>query len=60
MKPQDAKNSVDSAVPKAASVPNLSEEEKKALELGELAEHSDGEKRERLQEKAEELGREQD
>ena len=43
---------VDSAVPKSAAVKNLSEGEKKALELNELAEHADGQERENLQKKA--------
>jgi hypothetical protein len=49
-KPLDSKNSVDSAVSKA--VRNLSEEQKKALELADRAEHAIGRKREALQKEA--------
>jgi len=40
---------MDSAVPKSHQMKRLPEGDKKALELGELAEHSHGEERERLQ-----------
>ena len=52
MPTKPARNIVDSAVPKSDQTCRLSEGEKKALELGEQAEHSDGPARERLQKQA--------
>jgi hypothetical protein len=52
MPTKPARNLVDSAVPKSAETHRLSEGEKKAMELGEQAEHSHGAERERLQKEA--------
>jgi hypothetical protein len=48
----DSKNSVGSAMPTSKAVRNLSEEQKKALELADRAEHAIGRKREALQKEA--------
>ena len=45
-------NTLDGAVPKTAQTKRLREGEKKSLELGELAEHTHGKERERLQKAA--------
>jgi hypothetical protein len=50
--PSDSKNTLDAAVPKSRAAHKLSEEEKKALELAERAEHETGRKREFLQKEA--------
>jgi hypothetical protein len=47
MKPQNSKNAVESAVPKPP-VEHLSESQKKALELSEQIEHTDGPERKQL------------
>jgi len=52
MPAKDSRNIVDSAVPKSAQTERLREGEKKALELSEQAEHSDGPEREHLQNQA--------
>jgi hypothetical protein len=51
-KPLDSKNAVDSAVPTNKAARNLSEEEKKALELADRAEHAIGRRREAMQKEA--------
>ena len=51
-KPSDSKNTVDSAVPTSKTARNLSEQQKKALELADRAEHAIGRKREALQKEA--------
>ena len=51
-KPSDSKNTVDSAVPTSKAVRNLSEEQKKALELADRAEHAIGRRREAMQKEA--------
>ena len=48
----DSKSTLDTAVPKSDAVRQLSEKEKKALELAERAEHETGRKREVLQAEA--------
>ena len=48
----NSKNTVDSAVPKSDAARQLSEREKKALELAGRAEHETGRKREILQAEA--------
>lgn len=53
MPEKPARNLPDTAVPKSREMSRLREGEKKALELGEQAEHSHGTERERLQEEAE-------
>jgi hypothetical protein len=53
MPKKPARNTLDSAVPKSRQMKRLREGDKKALELGELAEHSHGVERERLQKDAE-------
>lgn len=50
--PLDSKNTLDAAVPGGKAAKNLSEEEKKALELAGRAEHEIGRKREALQKEA--------
>jgi hypothetical protein len=50
--PSDSKNTVDPAVPASKAAGNLSEKQKKALELAERAEHAIGRKREALQKEA--------
>ena len=45
-------NRSDDALPRSAEMKRLSEEEKAALEKGELAEHAHGEEREKLQKEA--------
>ena len=50
--PSDSKNTVDSAVPTSKAARNLSEQQKKALELADRAEHAIGRKREALQKEA--------
>ena len=50
--PADPKNTVDPAVPAGKTARNLSEKQKKALELAERAEHAIGRKREALQKEA--------
>lgn len=52
MPKKPARNTLDTAVPKSRQMKRLREGDKKALELGELAEHSHGEERERLQTEA--------
>ena len=51
-KPSDSKDTVDPAVPTSKAVHDLSEKQKKALELAERAEHAIGRKREALQKDA--------
>jgi hypothetical protein len=51
-KPSDSKNTVDSAVPTSKAARNLSEKQKKALELADRAEHAIGRKREAMQKEA--------
>jgi hypothetical protein len=51
----ESKNRLDTSVPAPEAAQRLGEEEKKALELSELIEHSDGPKRERLNEQVQEL-----
>ncbi len=53
MSEKPAQNLPDSAVPKSHAMNRLRTGEKKALELGEQAEHTQGPERERLQEEAE-------
>ncbi|HEU4678763.1 MAG TPA: hypothetical protein VFS35_04530 [Terrimicrobiaceae bacterium] len=50
--PPKSKNTVDAAVPRAEAVRQLDEDQKKALELGDRAEHETGQKREELQKEA--------
>ena len=50
--PSNSKNTVDPAVPASKAAGNLSENQKKALELAERAEHAIGRKREALQKEA--------
>lgn len=45
----EAKSTADSGVPHSEAMGNLSEREKKALELQEHADHETGKQRERLQ-----------
>ena len=52
MTTKSSQNLLDSAVPKSDQTRRLREGEKKALELGEQAEHSHGAERERLQKEA--------
>jgi hypothetical protein len=52
MPKEQSKNTLDSAVPKSGQMDRLREEEKKSLELGELAEHEQGTRREELQRQA--------
>ena len=51
MKSRESRNKLDSAVPKSAGTENLSEDEKKALDLSAEAEHETGTRREALHEK---------
>ena len=51
-KPSDSKNTVDSAVLTSKALRNLSEQQKKALELADRAEYAIGRKREALQKEA--------
>jgi hypothetical protein len=51
-KPSDSKNTVDSAVSASQAARNLSEQQKKALELADRAEHAIGRKREAMQKEA--------
>jgi hypothetical protein len=53
MPEKPAQNLPDSAVPKSRAMSRLRTGEKKALELGEQAEHTQGKERERLQQEAE-------
>lgn len=50
--PEDSKNTADAAVPKAKGLRRLDEDQKKALELADRAEHAIGQERERLQKAA--------
>ena len=50
--PSDSKNTVDPAVPTSKAARELSEKQKKALELADRAEHAIGRKREALQKEA--------
>jgi len=50
--PSDPKNTVEPAVPASKAARNLSEKQRKALELAERAEHAIGRKREALQKEA--------
>lgn len=50
--PLDSKSTVDAAVAANEAVKKLSEDQKKALELAERAEHATGRKREALQKQA--------
>lgn len=52
MKNSQTKSSVDLAVPQSDAADQLKENEKRALELQELAEHEVGETRKNLEEKA--------
>ena len=52
MSKEHSKNTLDSAVPKSGHADRLSEGEKKSLELGELAEHEQGKRKEELQSQA--------
>lgn len=52
MPTEHAKNRTDTSVPKPPQAHRLAEGEKQAMELGEEAEHSHGEQRERLQKDA--------
>ncbi len=49
----DTKNAVETATPRTPDMEQLSEEDKKKLELSALAEHEHGEAREKLNEQAE-------
>ena len=51
-KPSDSKNTVDSGKPASKAARDLSEGEKKALELADRAEHAIGRKREAMQKEA--------
>jgi hypothetical protein len=51
-KPSDSKETVDSAGPTSKAARNLSEKQKKALELADRAEHAIGRKREAMQKEA--------
>lgn len=51
-KPSDSENTVNPAAPASKTARDLSEKEKKALELAERAEHAIGRKREALQKEA--------
>lgn len=53
MKDSQTKNSLDHAVPQSDAVENLTEDEKRSLELQEQADHETGVVRKDLQEKAE-------
>jgi hypothetical protein len=55
MNDKDVKNRLDTSVPSPEATDRLDEEEKKALELSELIEHSDGPRREELTEQVQEL-----
>jgi hypothetical protein len=57
MSAKDAKNIVDSAVPKSPEISRLREGEKKALELSEQAEHAHGPEREHLQDQAQQAAK---
>ena len=50
--PSDSKNTVDPALPANKAARHLSEQQKKALELAERAEHAIGRRREALQKEA--------
>ena len=50
--PLDSKNTVEVTVPASKAARKLSEEQKKALELADRAEHAIGRKREALQKQA--------
>jgi hypothetical protein len=53
---KDAHSRVNEAVPSPEAAADLSEDQKRALELGGQIEHSQGMQRERVAEQAEELG----
>jgi len=55
MSEKDSQNSLDTTQPVPEAVKRLSEEEKKALELGGLLEHEQGQKREDLEKQVKEL-----
>jgi len=55
MSEKDAKNSIDSAHPAPKAAKQLTENEKKAVELGGLIEHEHGQKREDLEKQVKEL-----
>ena len=55
MSEKDAKNSIDSAHPTPEAAKQLTEKEKKAVELGGLIEHEQGRKREDLEQQVKEL-----
>ncbi len=49
---QESRSTVDLAVPKSATARSMKENQRKALELGNLAEHASGTEREELHRKA--------
>ena len=60
MSTEQSKSALDNSVPKARQADRLSEGEKKSLELGELAEHEQGAKREELQRQARRAARKEE
>ena len=60
MSDKDSKNTVDTAQPHADAADRLSEDEKKALELGGLIEHEQGKKQTAMHDGAVELAGEPD
>jgi len=57
---EHSKSTLDNSVPKTRQVDRLREGEKKSLELGELAEHEQGAKREELQRQAHRAARKEE
>ena len=55
MSEKDSKNALDSAHPTPEAARRLTEKEKKAVELGGLSEHEQGQKREDLEKQVKEL-----
>ena len=55
MSEKDSQSSIDTAQPTPDAAKRLTEEEKKALELGGLLEHEHGQKREDLEKQVKEL-----
>jgi hypothetical protein len=55
MEEKNARNTLDTAVPRPADADRLSENEKKELELAALMEHEQGERKESLHDQTQEL-----
>jgi len=60
MSTEHSKSTLDNSVPKPRQADRLREGEKKSLELGELAEHEQGGKREELQRQAHQAARKEE